>query len=59
MGFAEVLTIVFVILKATHNLDWSWWAVFSPELVAGALYLVGFALAVTGVLSVSKRVKSW
>lgn len=56
MGFAEILTIVFVILKATHTVGWSWWLVFTPELVAGALYLLGFALTVLGFFSVSKRV---
>jgi hypothetical protein len=51
MGFAEVLTIVFVVLKATGNLDWSWWLVFSPELAAGVLYL----LVLTGALAIWKR----
>ena len=40
MGFAEVLTIVFVVLKATGHLDWSWWLVFAPEMAAGVLYLI-------------------
>lgn len=40
MGFTEVLTIAFVILKATGYLDWSWWLVFAPELIAGFIYLL-------------------
>lgn len=59
MGFAEILTIVFVILKATHTVDWSWWLVFTPELIVGALYALVFIGAITGVFSVRKRVKSW
>lgn len=30
LGISEVLTIVFVILKLTHVVDWSWWWVLSP-----------------------------
>jgi len=33
-----ILTIVFVVLKLTENIDWSWWWVFSPVWIA-----VGFA----------------
>jgi hypothetical protein len=57
MGFFEVLTIVFVILKATHNLDWSWWLVFSPELVAAGFYLVALIAVVTGWATVGKGFK--
>jgi hypothetical protein len=30
MGFCDVLTIVFVILKLTNVIDWSWFWVLSP-----------------------------
>ena len=30
---AEILTIVFIILKLTQVIDWSWWWVFSPLLI--------------------------
>ena len=30
IGFAGLLTIVFVVLKLTHYIDWSWWWVVSP-----------------------------
>ena len=30
IGFAGLLTIVFVALKLTHYIDWSWWWVVSP-----------------------------
>lgn len=54
MGFLEVLTIVFVILKATGNLDWSWWLVFSPELAAGVLYLLFLVGVLVGVIVIRK-----
>lgn len=43
MGLATVLTIIFLVLKLTHTIAWSWWWVFSPLLISagiGALLLV-------------------
>ena len=40
-GFLGTLTIVFVILKALGYLDWSWWWVFSPVLIAPLVLIVG------------------
>jgi hypothetical protein len=39
MGFAEVLTLVLIILKVLELIDWSWWWVFSPLIASlcGAL----------------------
>jgi hypothetical protein len=45
MGFAEVLTIVFIILKLTHAIAWSWLWVLSPLwIVYGCGLLIGVAL---------------
>lgn len=47
MGLAEILTIVFVVLKLTGVIDWSWWLVLLPEiivLVLLALWFLGFGL---------------
>lgn len=30
IGFSGLLTIVFVVLKLCHVIDWSWWWVLSP-----------------------------
>lgn len=30
IGFCGLLTIVFIVLKLTNNIDWSWWWVVSP-----------------------------
>lgn len=40
MGFTEILTIIFVILKVTGHIDWSWWIVFLPEIIAFVLYIL-------------------
>ena len=30
IGFCGLLTIVFIVLKLTNYIDWSWWWVLSP-----------------------------
>lgn len=43
MGFTEVLTIVFIVLKLMGVINWSWWLVLLPEIIAiayGAIWLV-------------------
>lgn len=50
LGAVSVLTIVFVVLKLTHNIGWSWWWVLSPlwisffAFVAIMLVLAGIAV---------------
>ena len=49
MGFLGLLTILFVGLKLTGFIDWSWWWVLSPMLMwAGLLlaFLLVFAVIV-------------
>lgn len=33
VGLFELLTVVFVVLKLTGLIDWSWWWVLSPILI--------------------------
>jgi len=44
MGFWEVLTIVFIILKLTNVIDWSWFLVFLPYI---AILIIGFLAILT------------
>ena len=37
IGIPSVLTIVFVVLKLTKVIDWSWWWVLSPLWISSAL----------------------
>lgn len=52
IGFTGLLTILFIGLKLTGYIDWSWWWVLSPMLIsvgiallllflAGVLYIIG------------------
>jgi hypothetical protein len=51
IGLSGMLTVLFVGLKLTHYIDWSWWWVLSPTLIPiGVLLLIFlfFALWATG-----------
>ena len=70
LGLPMLLFIIFLILKLTHVIDWSWWWVTAPLWIAvglGILFFlfIGFVLflAVIGVASQSSRmvtgIKGW
>lgn len=40
IGLGSILTIVFVVLRLTDNIDWSWWWVLSPLWISAALTVV-------------------
>lgn len=40
MGFAEFLTIIFILLKVFGVISWSWWLVWLPEIIAGVFYII-------------------
>lgn len=39
MGFCELLTIVFIVLKLVGIISWSWWLVLLPEIIAVLFYM--------------------
>lgn len=47
IGFVGLLTIVFIALKLTNFIDWSWWWVLSPLWIAASI-----VVAVLGVIAV-------
>lgn len=40
MGFIELLTLVFIVLKLIGVITWSWWIVLSPMLITTAIVIV-------------------
>lgn len=54
MGFTEVLTIIFILLKVFGVISWSWWVVLLPEFIAIALYVV---LVIISIRAQSKAMK--
>ena len=53
IGFAGLLTIVFITLKLTKYIDWSWWWVLSPILIPGVVVIA--VLIVLGILFMLKK----
>ena len=41
----DLITIVFVVLKLTDVIDWSWWWVLSPILISFALAIIVLIIA--------------
>lgn len=39
MGFTEILTLIFVVMKLLGVIGWSWWLVLLPEIIAGVFYI--------------------
>ena len=33
IGFCNILTLIFIVLKLTKVIDWSWWIVLLPTLI--------------------------
>ena len=50
IGLTGVLFVVFLILKLTGNIDWSWWWVTSPlwipVAIAGSIFLIVFFVVI-------------
>lgn len=40
IGIPTVVLIVFIVLKLTGNIDWSWWWVLSPLWISVGLFLI-------------------
>ena len=48
IGFIEVLTIVFIVLKLCEVINWSWWRVLSPLWITATV-----VVAILGFLAVA------
>lgn len=40
IGFLPLLAIVFIVLKLTNVINWSWWLVFLPMIISFGLWLI-------------------
>jgi len=54
IGFVGLLTILFIGLKLTNYIDWSWWWVLSPIWITTL-----FAFSIIGVSLVFHLTKRW
>lgn len=55
IGFLGVLTLIFITLKLTHNIDWSWWWVLLPLWIIPAVVIV--ILVIGGIANLILRKK--
>lgn len=57
VGVLSVLAIVFITLKLTNTIDWSWWWVLSPWLIpVGALLVCYIMICIcAGTLTIIDR----
>ena len=40
IGFGSILFIVFLVLKLTNVIDWSWWWVFAPIWISVCILII-------------------
>lgn len=40
VGFLGILTLIFITLKLTNYIDWSWWWVLAPLWIAPSILIV-------------------
>lgn len=55
MGFTEVLTLIFIVLKLMGIIAWSWWLVWLPELIALVPYTIILIVWVVMVVKMFKH----
>lgn len=58
-GFLYLLTLLFIALKLTNVLDWTWWQVFAPLYLPFVLVLTASALGyvLVGIYELFKLLK--
>lgn len=54
LNLTGVLLVVFIILKLTNNIDWSWWWVLSPLWIPFA-FMLGLSLIVIGCIAILSK----
>jgi hypothetical protein len=63
IGFGSVLALIFITLKLTKTIDWSWWWVLAPFWLPIALFLIIFLVglfynAILDVIEYFKKEKA-
>ena len=54
MGICEILTVLFVAFKLLGIIDWNWFFVLLPEIIAFVFYAIIVALQIIGFLWLRK-----
>lgn len=57
LGLSTVCTLIFVVLKLTDTIDWSWWWVLAPTLISVGLKLFFILLGLVLMAASNKSKK--
>lgn len=57
MGFCEILTIIFILLKVFGFVEWSWLIVLLPEIIAVVFYIVWFGFVGSFINKTHKSIR--
>lgn len=57
MGFTEELTIIFIVLKLLNIIDWNWFLVLLPEIIALTIFLIIVIIETFQYRSINKEFK--
>lgn len=52
---AGLLGLIFITLKLTHYIDWSWWWVLAPFWIPFAIVIVILLICVLGIAAIISR----
>jgi hypothetical protein len=57
IGFPGLLALIFITLKLTDYIDWSWWWVLAPIWVPLALFMcaAAFMVAIGGKIRINRK----
>lgn len=56
LSLPMILTLIFLVLKLTKNIDWSWWYIFSPLWIGFIIiFIISFIVAFAREI---KRIKN-
>lgn len=59
MGFTELLTIVFVVLKLIGVISWSWFFVLLPEIIAFVVYALLIVALIVSNIRTHREIKKF
>lgn len=57
MGFTEILTIIFIVLKLLNIIDWNWFLVLLPEIIALTIHLIVVIIGIFQYRNINKKFK--
>ena len=57
MGFTEILTIIFIVLKLLGVITWGLWVFLLPEIIAIVLYVIVVVAELVSIYKTHKSIK--